>query len=98
MGYSLQQGFVEINYVKSDTLILKTGVPQGSILGPLLFIIYINDNAHVSQIFDFIIYADDTNLSSSLKIILKDTKSKTNIETITSGDAIWDRTLIGTVS
>ncbi len=65
--------FVEINDVKSDTLILKTGLPQGSILGHLLFIIYINDITHASQIFDFIIYGDDTNLSSSLKIILKDT-------------------------
>ncbi len=78
--------FVEINNVKSDTLILKTGVQQGSILGLLLFIIYINDVAHAGQIFYFIIYADDTNLSSSLKIILKDTKIKLSIETIINNE------------
>ncbi len=54
--------YMEIDGVKSDLLNLSTGVPQGSILGPLLFIIYINDIANTSKLCDFIIYVDDTTL------------------------------------
>ena len=46
----------------SEEQIIKCGVPQGSILGPLLFIMYINDMYKVSEILRFIIFADDTNL------------------------------------
>ena len=58
--------YVEINGVKSGQLPITTGVPQGSILGPLLFIIYINDFSLSSQAFTFISYADDTTLFSTV--------------------------------
>ncbi len=51
-----QKQYFEIEDSKSDTLTLTTGVPQGSILVPLHFIIYINDIAHASNLFYFMIY------------------------------------------
>ena len=44
----------------SDTKFIRCGVTQGPILGPLLFIIYINDIYNVSQLLVTILYADDT--------------------------------------
>ena len=58
--------FVSYNGTNSGTLSITTGVPQGSILGPLLFIIYMNDIHNASSKFHAILFADDTNLTSTL--------------------------------
>ena len=41
---------------------ISCGVPQGSILGPALFILYVNDMCNVSSVVKSILFADDTNL------------------------------------
>ena len=63
-----------INGVSSSALSITHGVPQGSVLGPLLFLIYINDLNHVVKHSTVHRFCDDTNLlysSSSLKSINK---------------------------
>ena len=70
--------YVQFDDVNSELLVIKTGVPQGSILGPLLFLIYINDIAHLSTKFHPIVYADDTTLTATLNAF-KITKSANEI-------------------
>ena len=52
--------FVSYDGIESKVLPIQYGVPQGSILGPLLFIIYMNDLFNVSNFLFTILYADDT--------------------------------------
>ena len=54
--------YVEYNNTTSSLRGVECGVPQGSILGPLLFLLYINDIPNVSDSLYFIMYADDTNI------------------------------------
>ena len=63
---SNRQQMVNYDGTLSVKLKLSTGVPQGSILGPLLFIIYMNDIVGASALFHDILFADDTSLISTL--------------------------------
>ena len=66
--------FVSISGVNSSSSKIKYGVPQGSVLGPLLFLIYINDLSRAVRHGDVLHFADDTNLlhiNSSLPLLQK---------------------------
>ena len=55
------------NSKMSDFKNITCGVPQGSLLGPLLFILFVNDIYRSSSILSFVLYADDTNILYSHK-------------------------------
>ena len=59
--------YVQIDNVKSNPHSVSCGIPQGSLMGPLLFNIFINDIINATTKFTLIMYADDTTLVSHLE-------------------------------
>ena len=58
---------MKLNNSYSHPLEINCGVPQGSVLGPLLFLIYINDINRTSNLLKFNLFADDTSIFYSDK-------------------------------
>ena len=54
--------YVSYNSCESEQKDITCGVPQGSILGPLLFILYVNNITNTSNVLEFILFADDTTI------------------------------------
>ena len=59
---SNRKKYVSYNSGESEQKDIVCGVPQGSILGPLLFILYVNDITNTSNVLEFILFADDTTI------------------------------------
>ena len=57
--------YVSMEGIDSSKCSVEVGVPQGSILGPLLFLIYVNDLPNCTNLLDSTLFADDTSLVSS---------------------------------
>ena len=73
-----RQQFVAFKNINSDISHVSCGVPQGSILGPVLFLLYVNDLANTLNNAKFVLFADDTNIifeNENYQTLAKDVKN-----------------------
>ena len=70
--------YVVVDSQASSMQLIKCGVPQGSVLGPVLFLLFINDICNVSNLLKFVLFADDTNIfcSNENVAVLQDTLNR----------------------
>ena len=75
-------------YISSNLNDINCGMPQGSVLGPLLFLLYINDFYKCSELFDFHHFADDSNLFYENEVLL-DLAMESNINQELGNIHVW---------
>ena len=70
--------YVVVDNQASSMQLIKCGVHQGSVLGPVLFLLFINDLCNVSNLLKFVLFADDTNMfcSNENVEVLQDTLNR----------------------
>ena len=70
--------YVVVDNQASSMQFIKCGVPQGSVLGPVLFLLFINDICNMSNLLKFVLFADDTNIlcSNENVAVLQDTLNR----------------------
>ena len=78
---SNRKQYVEINGTKSSFRTMSCGVPQGSVLGPLLFLLYINDLPNIVDFFSLLFADDTTFLTSNKDINVLFRKTQSSIKT-----------------
>ncbi len=85
--------YVSFNNVASSTEAVLSGVPQGSILGPLLFIIYVNDIPDIITYSSYFLFADDVKLLKTINTMEDHQRLEDNLKTISDWCKQWNLAL-----
>ena len=95
-----RQARVRFNGVLSKSKLMKQGLPQGSVLAPILFLFYINNLSSLfSEDLTISMYADDVSiLSSSTDLRIAERQTQTAVDTVVSWSKLWKLNLNGTKS
>ena len=80
---------VSIEGCSSDLLPVRSGVPQGSILGPLLFLVYVNDIPNITTFSHTYLFADDTKLLQSISSTTDSFNLQQDLDSLTSWCDTW---------
>ena len=85
--------FVYVEGSSSSVLPVKSGVPQGSVLGPLLFLLYVNDIPNIISYSTSYLFADDTKFMEVIDRCSKTTHIQQDLDTLHSWCSKWKLSL-----
>ena len=77
-----------MNGSTSKTLTVSSGVPQGSVMGPVLFLLYVNDIPEQVEC-DISMFADDTKIHTSVKNIADSRRLQTDLNLLVKWAKDW---------